>query len=476
MTLSAVTLDAASLGERFIRVFSLGDHNTRVVLLGTTLLGLACGVIGSFMLLRKRSLMGDAVSHATLPGIGIAFLLMTAFGGSGKYLPGLLLGAFLSGLAGMGFVLWVTHASRLKQDAALGIVLSAFFGLGVALLGIIQKSKTGHAAGLESFIYGKTASMLAADAAMIGVVAAVTISACVVLFKEFGLLCFDPEFAGSQGRKPVLLDTIMMGLVVVVTVIGLQAVGLILIIALLVIPAAAARFWTEHLPRMVLTAAAIGAGAGWIGAGLSGLAPRMPAGAVIVLVASSAFLISMLFGPARGIVPRGLARLRLERSVMRQHVLRGIYEWLEEHSPVEPDVGICSTAIPLTAVRSARSWSSREFAAAVRATEREGLVYRTSAGTLALSPEGLAVARQVVRNHRLWEVYLITHADIAPSQVDRDADRIEHVLGHAMVQKLETLLAPRFPHVKVPPTPHPIDHALTSERAGEAARPPAEES
>lgn len=464
MLADAMSLIAMSAyWERFVRVFSLEDHNTRVVLFGTSLLGLACGVIGSFMLLRKRSLMGDAVSHATLPGIGIAFLVMTAYGGSGKFLPGLLLGAFVSGVAGMLLVLWIAQSSRLKQDAALGIVLSVFFGLGVALLGIIQKSKSGHAAGLESFIYGKTASMLAADATTIGIAAAVTVGACAALFKEFGLLCFDPEFSGSQGRRPLLLDTLMMGLVVVITVIGLQAVGLILIIALLVIPAAAARFWTDRLVRMVIAAAAIGAASGWFGAGLSGMAPRLPAGAVIVLVASTAFVISLLFGPARGIIPRGILRLRLERTVTRQHLLRGMYEWLEEYAGLDPDGDGVGIAVPGAAIEATRSWSPRRFRRVVRSAQHQGLVYRTSSGDLALTADGLVMARQVVRNHRLWELYLITHADVAPSQVDRGADRIEHVLGYALVDRLETLLAPRFPHVKVPPTPHPLGPALPAD-------------
>ena len=147
--------------SQIIRVISLKDYNTRVVLFGTMLLGLASGIIGSFMLLRKRSLMGDAVSHATLPGIGIAFIIMTAiFGGTGKNLLGLLTGALISGLIGMGMIILIRNVTKLKEEAALGIILSVFFGFGVAILGIIQKMSSGHAAGLESFIYGKTASLL----------------------------------------------------------------------------------------------------------------------------------------------------------------------------------------------------------------------------------------------------------------------------------------------------------------------------
>ena len=270
-------------GVDILRVLTLSDYNTRVVVIGVVLLGIASGVIGTFMLLRKRALMGDAVSHATLPGIGIAFLVMTAHGGTGRSLTGLLIGATLSGLIGMGAVLLIRSQTRLKEDAALGIVLSVFFGLGIAVLGIVQQQTLGHAAGLEAFIYGKTASMLARDAYLIaGVAAAITLFST-LFFKEFALICFDQEFAGSQGWSVGGLDVLMMALVVLVTVSGLQAVGLILMIALLIIPPAAARFWTQHLVRMVLLSAVIGGVSCLFGAALSALLPRMPAGSIIVV-------------------------------------------------------------------------------------------------------------------------------------------------------------------------------------------------
>ncbi len=232
------------------RVLLLQDHTTRVVVLGTMLLGVAAGVVGAFLLMRKRALLGDALAHATLPGIALAFLV-TASTTGGKSLAALLAGALISGVAGVLCILAVVHLTRIKEDAALGVVLSVFFGLGVAVLGIIQKMETGSQAGLESFIYGKTASMLARDAWLIAAAAAGVTLTCVLLFKEFTLLCFDAGYAGAQGWPIVWLDVVMMSLVAAVTVIGLQAVGLILIIALLVTPAAAARLLTVRLPLMV---------------------------------------------------------------------------------------------------------------------------------------------------------------------------------------------------------------------------------
>ena len=434
-----------------LRVILLRDYNTRVVVIGTMLLGLAAGTIGSFMLLRKRALMGDALSHATLPGIGIAFILATAMGRDAKSLPVLLTGAVVTGVIGMLCVLVLRNVTRLKEDAALGIVLSVFFGAGVAVLGVIQKMGTGSAAGLESFIYGKTASMLASDAKLIGAVAAIVAVLCALLYKEFKLICFDSDFARAEGWPTLTLDLIMMSMVVAVTVIGLQAVGLILIIALLITPPAAARFWTERFSHMIFISAVIGAVSGLFGAMLSALVPRLPAGAIIVVVAATVFLISMMLGPARGVLVRLRQHATLSRRIKRQHLLRAIFEWAEER-----DVDPTKVGAPLDVIQRERSWSVTQLHRVLSAAERADLVVEQSDGTWRFTADGLSDAARTVRNHRLWETYLINYADIAPSHVDRDADQIEHVLGKPMVEQLEALLNKQHQVPAVPRSPHLI--------------------
>ena len=444
-----------------LRVLTLADYNTRVVVIGVVLLGVASGVIGTFMLLRKRALMGDAVSHATLPGIGIAFLVMTAHGGTGRSLAGLLLGAAVSGLIGMGAVLLIRAQTRLKEDAALGIVLSVFFGLGVAVLGIVQQQTQGHAAGLESFIYGKTASMLARDAALIAGAAAAITFFCCLLYKEFALICFDQEYAAAQGWAVTLLDVVMMGLVVLITVIGLQAVGLILMIALLIIPPAAARFWTPHLRRMVLLAAVIGGIGCFLGAILSALLPRLPAGAIIVVVSGAMFLLSMVFGVERGVLKRAVERVRLRRTVQWQHLLRALYEWNEAR--IGTDRTLTADALvepmPMSELQGARTWPAAGLRRLIRRALRQNRVRLAPGNMVQLTAEGFQDARRIVRNHRLWETYLITHADIAPVHVDRNADEIEHVLGRPLVARLEGLLDAQRGERPVPPSPHVLEGA-----------------
>ncbi|GMU81995.1 MAG: hypothetical protein AMXMBFR47_18660 [Planctomycetota bacterium] len=443
--------------EALSETLLLRDYNTRVVEIGVTLLGIASGVIGSFMLLRKRALLGDALSHATLPGIMGAFLVATALGVDGKSLPLLLAGATVSGVLGILCILLIVHTTRIKEDAALGIVLSVFFGAGVALSGIIQNLGVGNAAGLNSFIYGKTASMLFSDAVLIASAALTVTVICLVFFKEFAGLCFDAAFLRAQGWPVGLLDMLLMAVVVAVTVIGLQAVGLILMIALLVIPAAAARFWTHHLPTMLVTAAAIGGLSGYLGAAISALLPRMPAGAVIVLVAGAFFGVSMLAGPARGVLIRSIEHLRLSARVSRQHLLRALYELGEAQlGPVTAgdetaSIDISVTPTPLRELLAERSWTPRRLRRVIRSARRDGLVEWPAGGDgVALTPSGAALAWRIVRNHRLWELYLITHADIAPSHVDRDADEVEHVLGPEMIRELEALMARETPRLVSP--------------------------
>ncbi len=432
-------------------VVMLEDYNTRVVILGVAMLGIAAGLVGSFTLLRKRALMGDALAHASLPGITTAFMLATWLGYNGKSLPTLLIGAAVGGLIGVGLIVLLKSQTRLKQDTALGIVLSVFFALGVAMLGMIQQMKNGHAAGLETFIYGKTASMTRADGLLIVIASVVAIGGCVLLFKEFKLLCFDEDFAGSRGVPTRWLDMSLMGLVVLVTIVGLQAVGLILMVALLVIPAASARFWTEKMWQMAIISALLGTIGGVLGAAASALFPRLPSGAMIVLVCAALFLFSMICGRSRGVLVRVLRRRRLNRRVHRDHLLRGMYESGEGDGNGEAVQSRPWIAVDTLLQR--RSWSRRELKRSINRAMSEGWV-RSDNGTVGLTVAGFIEAASLTRQHRLWELYLIHYADVAPARVDRDADAIEHVLEPELVEELELLLEKSPIRIDVPISPH----------------------
>lgn len=436
-----------------LEVLLLRNHNTRLVVLGTVLLGIAAGLVGSFLLLRKRSLMADALSHATLPGIAVAFGIAVSLGGSGKSLPLLLLGATVSGVAGIATMLLIRHTTRLRDDVAMGFVLSVFFGVGVASLRMVQDLPGASAAGLESFIYGKTAAMVESDFLLIAIVAALASLVSLLFLKEFLLLCFDDAYAAAQGWPTLVLDVLLLALVTAVTVIGLQAVGLILVIAFLIIPPTAARFWTQRLLPMLLIAALVGAASGWLGASISALTPRLPAGAVIVLVAATIFLVSLFFAPSRGVMPRLLAQAALRRKEDRQHLLRAAYEILEAQAGGAP---VSNRSFPVEAILRKRSWTRQQLQRILRVARREDHLESTPPDRIRLSEAGFGEAARVTRNHRLWETYLIQHADVAPSHVDRDADLVEHILGAELVRELEANLPEALQNLAVPPSPHPV--------------------
>lgn len=304
----------AQAANPWVRAFGLQDHNTRIVVLATTLLGLAAGGIGVFTLLRRRALMGDALSHAMLPGIGLAFLAAPSLGLPEKSLPVLIGGAVISGLVATAAILLIRRRTRLPEDAALGIVLSVFFGAGLVILSLVQQTSGGSAAGLESFIYGKTASITIRDAAWIAGAAVPTLILVGVLMKAWALVCFDEGYARTSGLSVGAIDIVMMAAVVLVIVAGLQAVGAILMIALLVIPAAAARFWTHRVGVMVVIAAALGGVSCLFGSLFSAAAEDLPSGATIVLVAAVIFGFSMVLGSQRGL----WWRLRAHRARREQ--------------------------------------------------------------------------------------------------------------------------------------------------------------
>jgi manganese/zinc/iron transport system permease protein len=442
-------------GTAFTDVLLLRAYNTRLVVLSTTLMGIGSGVVGVFLLLRKRSLMGDALSHATLPGVALAFLALVVLGQSGKELPWLLVGAGVGGLLGVAAVIWMRRLPRIREDTAMGVVLSVFYGAGVALLGLIQDMPGGSAAGLESFIYGKTASLVMTDFLLISVICVSVIFLVLLFYKELTVLCFDEAFASTTGLPTNRLDYLLLGLACAVTVAGLQAVGLILIIAFLVIPAAAARMWSSRLPYLLAGSALIGGASGWIGSSLSALFPRLPAGAVIVLVASLIFILSLVLGTDRGLLLRFLRQLSLKRRIERQHLLRAVYEIREAGD------GRDAGGSPLVAwpeLLRKRSWSPRQLRRIVRRAAAADLVEAIRPEGILLSPEGLAAAARVTRNHRLWELFLIEHADIAPNHVDRDADSVEHVLGEALTRQLEQSLPRnlRDPYPEMPRSPHAL--------------------
>jgi len=303
-------------------------YNATLVAVGSTLLGIAAGVTGTFLFLRKRALVSDAISHATLPGVGLAFILMVWLGGDGRNLAGLLAGSALSAWIGLLSVQWLTRRTRLAEDAAIGAVLSTFFGFGVVLLTVIQTMRAGQQAGLGQLLLGSTAGMLFADAVLIAAGGAACLALTLILRRPMTLVAFDPEFAQASGLNTRRIDLATMGLVLAVTVVGLKIVGLILIVALLIIPPVTARFWTDRTGFVVAFAGLTGGVAGFVGAAISASASSLPTGPIIVLVSFALFAVSLLLAPGHGVLAAVLKHNRFQKRV---HLRQGLLALAQGH-------------------------------------------------------------------------------------------------------------------------------------------------
>ncbi|MCB0310897.1 MAG: metal ABC transporter permease, partial [Bdellovibrionales bacterium] len=396
-------------------------YNASIVTLGVTFLGAASGLLGCFTVLRKRALMSDALAHSALPGLALTFIIVTSLGADARNLIVLLLGAALSASLGIICVQFISRKTRLTEDSAIGAVLSVFFGAGIVLLSYIQNMGTAQAAGLQTFIYGQAAALRLSDMFLTICLTFLAVAVCVLLLKEFRLVCFDPEFAASQGWRVNLIDLIMMGLLILIIVIGLQSVGLILIVALLVIPPATARFWTEDLKVMLVISSVCGALSAYIGTNLSTIIPHLPTGAVIVVSAGCLFVTSLLIAPQRGLIATALRNLALRVKVSEDHILRAAYEIAEQN-------GDLSGEISLDRVRPLKDWSNYSRKVLLLVARFRNLIRVDFVGrAIFLTPHGLRRAIELVRNHRLWEEYLLHYSGISASHVDFSADFVEHI-------------------------------------------------
>lgn len=434
----------------------LGDANVRWVLAGTLLLGISSGVLGTFAMLRRRSLMGDVLAHTALPGVAVAFLLTQT-----KSVLPLLAGAVVAGLIGTWCIDVVTRNSRIKEDTAQAMVLSVFFGLGIVLLTYIAQSGAAGQSGLNRFLFGQAASLVGSDVRVIAAAAAVLTLLIVLFYKEFKVLTFDPGFGAGMGLNIRGLDRLLMLMVVVGVSIGLQAVGVVLMAALLVTPAAAARYWTDRLGVMLVLAGAFGGLAGAAGTVISLFGPRLATGPLIVLSATAVFLVSLALGLRGGLVQKAWRHLRVRRRVALENLLRTLYEAYERAGGGQGASRVPLQPIPETRVRQEGTGSGIS-PGTLRTLERRGLVNVHRSGVpggerfIVLTAQGLSQAQAVTRRHRLWEMYLMYEADFRFDHVDRDADDIEHHLPPEVVAELERRWQRERAEPAVPPSVHPL--------------------
>ncbi len=412
--------------------FSFSDPNIVSVVVGAILLTASSAVVGTFTFLKKKALVGDAVAHSVLPGICLAFLL------SGNKNPLLLIiGPFVTGWLSLVIMDHITSRSKIKEDTAIALILSVFFGIGILLLTYIQHSGNAAQTGLQSFLFGKAAALVGRDLVIFGVVALVLILTVALFFKELKLMAFDESYAKALGLPVNGLNLLLTSLTVLAVVTGIQAVGVVLMAAMLITPAAAARFWTNDVLKMTLLAAFMGAFSGLAGAFVSFTAPTMPTGPWIVMIISLIALVSFFLAPDRGIVARYLQQRKLRRQIMSENLLKELFHLGEKDSNM-------FKLRSLADIQEERFFPEKDLKKALLRLKRRGFVQEKN-NQWHFTDIGLKKGRRVVKLHRLWELYLSKYLSIAPDHVHEDAETIEHIITPELEARLEQLL--EYPEV-----------------------------
>jgi len=366
----------------------LFNYTLRTVALGAATLGIVGGGLGTYAVLRGQSLLGDAISHAALPGIALAFLLT----GSKEPIV-LMLGAAGAGVVATLAILGATEATRVKYDSALALMLAVFFGLGLVLLTYIQRHAGASQAGLDAFLFGQAAALVERDVITMAGLGGAALLAMALGWKEFKLLAFDRAFGASLGFPMRSLDVVLTTLLVVAIVIGLQTVGVVLMSAVIIAPAAAARQWTDRLGVMVGLAAAFGAVSGVGGAVASASIPNLPTGPTIVLVMGGVVTLSLLGAPNRGLLWQWVRDRRNARRLRRETVLLDLYALALKHDRLDH-------AHAESVLDAMNAWADRTHRA-LQQLAADGLVAEAADRHWRLTEAGAERARRLAEERRL---------------------------------------------------------------------------
>ncbi len=418
-----------SLLEQAQRILSLRDQTVRIALLGCLLLGVCCGLLGSIIVVRQFALAGDTLAHAVLPGIALGYLWAME-----KSPIHLFIGAVIAGVIGSFVVSLIQQTTHLKRDTALGIVLGGFYAVGIVLVSVVQNRLPGDAAGLKSFLFGKAAAMTEIDLYLITSITGLSIVIFVLFFGQLKVISFDATFAKSIGIPERTFHYLLMLLLSWAVVAALQAVGVVLVSAMLVIPAATAYLLTDRLHILVWLSVIIGMVVSTVGVFISFLGPRLPTGPFIVLTAATVFSIAFVAAPRHGRIARWWARRKQAQQIRRENVLKAIYHLQEGGDFQQEWVGVGE----LIGQRKKRQ---EEVLREISLLDKSQLIRWDREGSrLKFEEAGLTRAKEIVRNHRLWELYLTNKANIAPDHVHDDAEKIEHILGDEIVKEMEASL------------------------------------
>lgn len=401
--------------DDWLNFLLLRDPNVFMVVIGTVLLGASAALVGSFSFLRKQSLIGDAVAHSILPGVVLAFLI------SGSKNPiYLMIGALISGWLSILLINLIRNRSKLKSDASIGITLSFFFGIGIVLLTYAQHHAGANMAGLDQYLFGKAASMNSMDVRIFSIMSVVLFAVVILFRRAFILISFDRDFAMSKGLAVNFYELMLSTLTILAIALGIQAVGMILMAALIITPAASARQWTNKMGNFMMLTVLFGMIAGYVGSFISYSAPQMPTGPWIVMALSFITLISVVFAPEKGIISRHRKKKFNAQKILVENIVKAFFHLNEK-------VGGKNAKISLDQLNTIMKTDTSRLVKGLGILKQKELVVKAG-DQWKLTRDGVAESRRIVRLHRLWELYLTRKMLIDPSLVHADAEAIEHVI------------------------------------------------
>jgi len=420
-------VEPASTWQLLLEFWQFKDMNVIWVLTGSILLAISASTVGTFAFLRKRSLIGDALAHAALPGVMMAFLL---FGTRDPLV--MFAGAMVSSFIGFYIIDWLPKNTKIKPDAALAITLSFFFALGLMLLSYIQRMNIDNKSGLDKILFGQAAAMTEHDIQLLLSVTIIVLLVVITLFQKFRLIAFNLDYARTLGVNVKFIEFILALLIVMSVVVGLQIVGVVLMAAVLLTPVAAARLWSDSLGAILVLGASIGALSAIISTHISYLGPSMPTGPWMVVSMASLFFLSFLFAPQKGLVKRWLDQKALRQKVIEENILRTLFK-LWEASEFK------NSCFNMSDIQAMRSIEGPKLKAVLKVLCRKKLIIESAKG-FELTQEGQRQSTQLTRRHRLWEQYLNEQVSLTPEQVHSQAEWIEHILTPEQEKLLEAEL------------------------------------
>ena len=384
------------------------------VVVGTTLLASSSAVVGTFSYLKGQSLVGDAIAHALLPGVVLAFML-----GDGRNPAYLIFGALVSGLIAHYGIEFIQNRTKLKSDTAVSLVLSTFFGFGIMLMSVVQQRGQGQQAGLERYLLGKAAAITMLDVYTFSALALVLLLGVALFYKGFQLMTFNEDFAHAIGLPVGLIRVTFTVLTVLAVTIGIQTVGVVLMAALLITPAAAARAWTKSLPQMIVLAAVFSAISAILGTLISSAITKMPTGPWIVIILGLIGFTSLLIAPEKGWLFKRKRALENRSKTNRENIMKLMYRQEEK----------CGTGNKLSIPQILSIRAMREDALRVGLKDlKKRLWIIEHIDGFTLTDLGRIEGRRVVRLHRLWELYLTERLGMAPDHIHPQAETMEHVI------------------------------------------------